>query len=462
MSDQAKLVKTKIPTREEVLAEVRIICKSERFARVTRHKKNLLRYLVRLTLRDPNRKPLIKGMAIAIDVFGKIGANFDSKKDTIVKVAMGDLRTYLSQYYAIEGSNDRVKIEIPVGSYVPEFKLNPVVTALDLDNQTLMMVSQALAEIDQRIPWMDGLAGMYLDVALKSYPNHPRLLALSAMFHAATAGSGMCGSSRKRLEEAEALIARARAENSEPWECTLTDAWVNAALYWNWEKAARLFERANALSSGVAVACQSWYASFLASQLQFDDAVAVTQDALTHSYDRTILLADLALFQIIAGKLDEADATVRLIMQRIEVEKSEPVDFLPIAYRHVAFLSAARGDFEKASAILDKAPKDKFGYSMTFALQSLFLGLAGQRTKARERYEELKKGFFAGPFQFAMAASGAGDDDEAVFWLKAAAEMRDPFMILAAVLPITRHLRSHAGFRSLITDTMKLPFPPER
>jgi cell division inhibitor SulA len=62
----------------------------------------------------------------------------------------------------------------------------------------------------------------------------------------------------------------------------------------------------------------------------------------------------------------------------------------------------------------------------------------------------------------AVAASGAGDDDTAVKWLtKAAVKERDPLMILIGVLPITRHLRNHSGFRTLLTEKMGLRLPSE-
>jgi tetratricopeptide (TPR) repeat protein len=147
-------------------------------------------------------------------------------------------------------------------------------------------------------------------------------------------------------------------------------------------------------------------------------------------------------------------------MQRVEVEKSEPVTFLPIAYRQAAYLSAARGEFDKAVETLKKIPVDRLRNGMNIALRALFLGLAGEVRRAKQAYEKLRKHYsFASPFQIAIAASGAGDNDEAVFWLTAAAEIRDPLTMLIGVHPVTRHLRNHAGFRSLLTQTMKLRLP---
>jgi Tfp pilus assembly protein PilF len=391
-------------------------------------------------------------VVIGIEVFEKL--DYDPKKHSTVKVAMGDLRKCLSEYYSGAGRNDRVIITLKKGSNVPRFKLNRSVVALDLDNQALMLVAQVRADMDQGL-WTNGITRFYLNAALHRYPQHPRLVALSAMLYALEG----------QLHNAEWELTRHGVQNSTQWECVLTEAWLAAALHWDWQKAGVLFERANALSSGEAGIYHSWYATFLASQLRFEEAEAVTQDALVRSsYARTGLAADLALFQIIAGNLVAADSTVRLLMHRVEVEKSEPLAFLPVAYRSAAFLSAARGDYRKAAALVGKTPLDASTQGITLALQALFHGLDGNRAAAQERYAVLSDLFCVAyqpisSFHLGLAASGAGDDEYAIGCFTSAAESHDPSMILIGVLPFTRHLHSHVGFRELVLQKMKLNFP---
>src|SRR5450755_4544667 len=136
----------RLPTRNEVLAEVAAICKSERFARIKRGRR-LLRYLVRETLNHPKRKPSIKGVVVGIEVFDK--PDYDPKKHSTVKVAMRDLRKSLAEYYSGAGRSDRVIISLRKGSNVPRFTLNRKVASLDLDNETLMLISQLRADMDQ-------------------------------------------------------------------------------------------------------------------------------------------------------------------------------------------------------------------------------------------------------------------------------------------------------------------------
>jgi len=63
----------------------------------------------------------LKECVIGITVFDR-GASFDPSIDPIVRVQARRLRQKLVQYYAAEGQNDRVLIEMPPGGYVPVFR----------------------------------------------------------------------------------------------------------------------------------------------------------------------------------------------------------------------------------------------------------------------------------------------------------------------------------------------------
>ncbi|MGH9198252.1 MAG: hypothetical protein ACRD1T_21275, partial [Acidimicrobiia bacterium] len=60
----------------------------------------------------------IKETTIAIRVFGE-SADFDPMESSKVRVAGSDLRWRLSTYYAGEGRNDPVELQIPLSTYVP-------------------------------------------------------------------------------------------------------------------------------------------------------------------------------------------------------------------------------------------------------------------------------------------------------------------------------------------------------
>ena len=79
----------------------------------------LLRFIVAETLQG--RQSQLKEMRIGLDVFGRKADSYDPAFDPIVRVQMGRLRSKLRAYYNGPGSSDRVRIDIPLGSYVPVF-----------------------------------------------------------------------------------------------------------------------------------------------------------------------------------------------------------------------------------------------------------------------------------------------------------------------------------------------------
>src|SRR5713101_2823596 len=49
--------------------------------------------------------------------------DYDTKTDTIVRVQIHRLRQKLAEYYALDGLQDPIIVEIPKGHYVPAFEL---------------------------------------------------------------------------------------------------------------------------------------------------------------------------------------------------------------------------------------------------------------------------------------------------------------------------------------------------
>jgi len=82
--------------------------------------RQLLEYLVHETLNG--RAARIKGFTIAQEVFGRDDPE-DAQTSTIVSVQARRLRRRLDEYYAGDGKNDPVRIQIPKGTYVPVFEL---------------------------------------------------------------------------------------------------------------------------------------------------------------------------------------------------------------------------------------------------------------------------------------------------------------------------------------------------
>jgi hypothetical protein len=81
---------------------------------------NLLRFVVDCTLKGHTED--LKERLIGIQVFSRT-PDYDTSNDPTVRVAASDLRKRLAHYYARAEHEHELRIEIPVRSYVAEFKV---------------------------------------------------------------------------------------------------------------------------------------------------------------------------------------------------------------------------------------------------------------------------------------------------------------------------------------------------
>jgi hypothetical protein len=95
----------------------------------------------------------LKEYSIAVEALGR-AADFDPKKDSIVRVEAHRLRSRLGKYYAGPGADHKIHISIPLGSYAPQFEivvqaptiLKPELTASSAEVIPVGFESQPCAE----------------------------------------------------------------------------------------------------------------------------------------------------------------------------------------------------------------------------------------------------------------------------------------------------------------------------
>lgn len=104
-------------TWEAERAELKTVLDSPIFVR-SPALSHLLSYLCEKTFAGETGQ--IKEYSVALDVFDRRDS-FDQDSDSIVRVHANRLRKRLTEYYAGEGSQDQIRITIPVGQYVPTF-----------------------------------------------------------------------------------------------------------------------------------------------------------------------------------------------------------------------------------------------------------------------------------------------------------------------------------------------------
>ena len=80
----------------------------------------LLKFVVGSTLKGESI--YLKETTIGVAVFGR-SPDYDPKVDTIVRSQAWRLRAKLKKYYATEGIEDPIVIDLPLGHYVPVFSV---------------------------------------------------------------------------------------------------------------------------------------------------------------------------------------------------------------------------------------------------------------------------------------------------------------------------------------------------
>jgi hypothetical protein len=108
-------------TAEQVLAadvhaQLERIISSSSFKSSKRHPR-FLRFVVEKSLSGTAQE--IKERIIGVEVFDR-PADYDLASDPIVRVAAGEIRKRLAQYYVQEGHDGELRFDLPPGSYVPQ------------------------------------------------------------------------------------------------------------------------------------------------------------------------------------------------------------------------------------------------------------------------------------------------------------------------------------------------------
>ena len=105
------------PGEEAVREELSRVLASHEF-RSSKRSQEFMKYVVDNTL--SGHSDILKERVIGIEVFGR-STSYDPSDDATVRVKAGEVRKRLGLYYAGQGAHDPVRIELPGGTYVPEF-----------------------------------------------------------------------------------------------------------------------------------------------------------------------------------------------------------------------------------------------------------------------------------------------------------------------------------------------------
>ena len=104
-------------SRSELLEQLERIVRSKHFRNSKRYP-TFLRFVVEQTLAGKTEG--LKERTLGVDVFAR-PSHYDTNEDPIVRVTAGEIRKRIAQYYQEPGHEEELRIDLPLGSYVPHF-----------------------------------------------------------------------------------------------------------------------------------------------------------------------------------------------------------------------------------------------------------------------------------------------------------------------------------------------------
>jgi hypothetical protein len=133
-----------------ILRELRNIVNSQPFRNSVRSKQ-FLSYVVQHKLEG--RDELLKERTIGAEIFQR-KVDYATSDDSVVRVQAGEVRRRLERYNHTAPSSSTVRIELPLGSYAPEFRWGSIAPPLD--------VKPAATSKKRWLPWTVGVLSLAL------------------------------------------------------------------------------------------------------------------------------------------------------------------------------------------------------------------------------------------------------------------------------------------------------------
>lgn len=415
---------------------------SRAFRGARRHRALLHHLVERLAAGDA---AALKESVLAVQVFGRSAAGFDPVKDSIVRVEARRLRARLSAYHAGEGRSAPLRIDLPVGSYVPvlvpapglpqaaeatrrardlvergEYFLRQPLSAASLQSARERF-DDALRESPQSAAACVGLARTWLNLATGWYRDP------------AVAGE----------HAAEALQQALAVDATLPMAHALMGVLQNQ-WQWDWSAAQRSFRRALALAPAAAFVHGAW-GSHLLMRGRLAEADVAVQRARELDPLYVNARAHMVNLRLAQGRLADAEA-----------EWSGLADLAPDSlsvHGLGAVLAVVRGDMPAALAHHQRACLLQPDHPGCWAHLAGAQALNGQHEAARRTLAELQTRFadrVLSPYVLAIVALRMGDADQAWHWLDQARNQGDPSLLLAPLDPCLAALHGTPRMAGLV------------
>jgi serine/threonine protein kinase/Tfp pilus assembly protein PilF len=209
---------------------------------------------------------------------------------------------------------------------------------------------------------------------------------------------------------------------------------------WNWAEAEREFKEAIRLNANYASAHQ-WYASFLAAQGRFDEALVETTRTQELDKSSLIINSHFGLIYFFNGRYDDAIEACRKTI-KLDPNFFVARRYLGLSYAQKRMYKEALEEYRIAIEASKASPLMKAEYASVLALS----GDEGAARKELDVVLELSRQRYISAFHIATIYAALKDRDRAIEWLEKGFSERADWMVFLKVDPRFSGLRSDPKF----------------
>ncbi|MGE3511654.1 MAG: tetratricopeptide repeat protein [Vicinamibacterales bacterium] len=471
------------PSRDEICEALARVCASRAFGPKAKLPRVLLEHIVCKTLEG--RWDELKGIYIRRTIFGDL----EDSSESVVQVAVSDLRDRLTRHYSAEGNVDPIVIEVPLAKrgfgYRATFRRNTrgaQIQRVALSLSELLGRSIAVETIVQRLDsrstnvdahvrFMQGIhlaAQRTPEGYAKALDYFHEALRLDPGYARAHAGIAECLCSSAIFFESP-LVVLPRAEraartaiesDSSIWEAHAAIGMVRMCLNWDWRGAAAAFSVAHGLSPD-GLSLHLWHTVYLVAVGRDDDAI--------RNYERALLLQPAAV------QVNTILTACLLACRRYaeaEMRVQSAIDLAPSQHQprlYLMMVQLATGRHDSALDTIHGALDCVSQPTKLLGFRALCEAVSGRRDEAVATLgllHDAARHHYIGAVQFALAYQGLGELDDALAWMSRACDERDPLMVWLHRWPILDPMRGHPRFEELVhkmrPEASQPPTPRDR
>lgn len=449
------------PAKERILKHLQTVLASPVFVRAERQRR-FLEHVVRQTL--DGRANELKEYQIGVTVYER-PEGYDPREDPIVRVEALRLRARLREYYATLDSGAGVRIELPKGSYVPEF-----VVAAPQNEAPEPVRGRGWA------PWAAGVAVAVVVAAVWWFNRPVAALNEQASIHYQKARQMHMLMTPESLRDA--IEEQRQAVSADPKSALVHSGMAHILIsHFSVDgpgegrdplaEVQPWIDRSFELEPGNADAWAATIRVHRDLELDFEKAGNACRQALRGRPEATPIQLNCATIEAVRGRHDHALASIESIMRKLPTREAVLMTYaqaLYLARRYEALLAHCRqvrkqspglpealtleaaalvalGRADEAVNLLRAAPDLETSGFLRSSL-AYALARAGRREEAEQWLARV-------PAQRARVLLALGRREEALAWLEAEWERRSVALWVALADPAMQELAGEPRFERI-------------